>query len=215
MIRRCVSVLINLAIAALVFSIWLIEARRRGGLLLPSGSGRVSMRYFTTLSNLFQGFASLLYAAFVAAALIRRRGAIPHAVALIKYMSTVCVTLTFLTALLYLTPASRDFSGTMLHGTNKFFHLLVPLIAAADIMLFDREGPLSLPDSAIAVAPVLLYGVCYWVNIAVNGVGYGSRSNDWYGFLNKGSAWAPAIYASFLLVTWLIALAERLPRRMP
>ena len=60
---------------------------------------------------------------------------------------------------------------------------------------------------------MIAYGIFYWVNIAVNGVGDGVYSNDWYGFLKAGYIFAPIIYVAFVLIARAIVLVFRIPRR--
>lgn len=212
MTRRRISLTIHLIIASVVAYVW-ISKSLESGWMMRDQYGMSSLQTFTTLSNLFQGMASVLYAVSVGRSMILRRGSIPRAVQVIKYAAAVSVTLTFLTVLFYLGPSRHDMADALFYGHNRYFHFLVPILAATDQAIFDREGILRWADSLIAAVPTVIYGIFYWVNIAVNGVGYGPYSNDWYGFLKFGYGLAPAIYGTFILITWGIALLFRLPRR--
>ena len=59
------------------------------------------------------------------------------------------------------------------------------------------------------VVPVLLYGIFYYGNILLNGVGERPYTNDWYGFTLFGEQLMPLVLAVMLLATWLFALIVR------
>jgi len=212
MIRRGISLAINLVIVCTVAYVWISEARVSGW-MMRDRYGLSSLRTFTTLSNLFQGLASALYAVFVVRSVTLKRDSVPCAVRVVKYAAAVSVTLTFLTVLLYIGPSRHDMADALFYGNNRYFHFMIPILAAVDQVVFDREGVLRWIDSLIAAAPTVVYGIFYWVNIAVHGAGEGPYSNDWYGFLNFGYVYAPIIYGAFILIAWGIALLFRLPRR--
>lgn len=104
---------------------------------------------------------------------LESRESIPGAVRVVKYAAAVSVTLTFLTVLLYIDPTSHDMADAMFHGDNRYSHFLIPILAIVDQCVFDREGVLRRIDSLFATIPVIAYGIFYWINIAVNGVGDG------------------------------------------
>ncbi len=211
-VRRGISLLINLIIAVIVAYVWITEARVSGW-MMRDRTGMSSLRTFTTLSNLFQGLASALYVASVGYSMIHGRESVPRAVRVVKYAAAVSVTLTFLTVLLYIGPSRHDMADALFCGNNRYFHFLVPILAALDQAVFDREGVLRRSDSLIAATPTVVYGILYWGNIAINGAGDGAYSNDWYGFLSFGYVFAPVIYGIFILIAWGVALLFRLPRR--
>ena len=212
MVRRVLSVILNAAIAIVVFTVLFNMTRTRGWLLKDS-AGRSNLRMFTTLSNIFEGIAAAAYVLCALYGLIRGRTSIPRRAVLLKYTATVSVAITFLTALLYLSPAQGDFSGMMFHGTNKFFHFAVPLAAIIDMLFLERDARLTFTESFIPVIPVAAYAVYYVLNLIINGVGRGRGTNDWYGFLMKGVGFAPVVFAVFLLLAWGLALLFRLPVR--
>ena len=192
--RKVLSRGLNLLIAVLVLCAWLsmtLKPGRHGSL---STGGFQNLRYFTVLSNLFQGGVSL------ACAVGRRMGRW-------KYASTVAVALTFFVVLLFLGPAYGY--DSMYTGANFWFHLVVPVLAMVDFLIFDREGSFTIRDSLFTVIPMLAYSLFYVGNLLVNGV----RGNDWYGFAKHGPLSAVAAFLIILATNWAIALLLRLPRR--
>ncbi len=194
MIRRRVSLALELLVAVMTPAAWCLMVFRgnHGGAL--STTGLVSLRYFTVLSNLLAGAASLCCLC------LRRR---PGWLIRLRLTAAAAVALTFLTVLLMLGPLYGFLS--MYRGANLWFHLILPLASCVGFVLLD--GPRPLPRSAAwpAVLPMLLYGLGYCGNILAHGKGQGPATNDWYGFLNWGWAIGAVIFAALGLVTWLSA----------
>ena len=200
-----ISIALNLAIAAVTLFAWLKMALRIDENGVLSAPGLHSLKYFTVLSNLLQGVASLIYAV----ALLT--GGAPLAVRVLKYAATTSVALTFATVVCFLGPVF-GFKG-MYEGANLWFHLLTPVLAALDFVLLDRSGPIPFAASFVAIVPMALYAAFYVTNLLVNGVGEGRHTNDWYGFMRGGWSGAAVIAAVIALGTWAMALLMRLPRR--
>ena len=197
--RRKVSLFINIFIFSAVPVSWYYMFLHHGGLLGALGFG--SLRYFTVLSNILMGAASLVW---VLAALFA--DSVPRWASRLKLVATASVALTFLTVMGFLGPIF-GFPG-MFRGANLFFHLIVPVLALVDFALFGDFVP-TLGETALCVIPMLLYGTVYTVNILLNGI----EGNDLYGFLNWGWAVGAAIFAVLTLVTWLSGMVLRLCAR--
>ena len=97
----------------------------------------------------------------------------PPVVRVVKYVAAVSVTVTFLMVALYIGPSRHDMAAALFCGNNRSFHFLIPLLAIADQVVFDREGIQQCTDSLMAAAPTVVYGIFCRVNIAVNGAGKG------------------------------------------
>ena len=188
--RSALSRILNLLIAALVLWAWLSMTFRLGRHGSLSAGGLQSLRYFTVLSNLFQGGVSL------ACALGADTGRW-------KYASTVAVALTFFVVLLFLGPTYGY--DSMYTGANFWFHLVVPLLAMADFLFLDRGRDYRPRDSLPAILPMLAYSLFYVGNLLANGV----RENDWYGFAKHGPKSAVAAFVIILATNWVIALLLR------
>ena len=175
---------------------------RSAGILSPVGVA--GLKFFTVLSNLFNGLAALLYALWLVPVLLRKRERVPYPLHLLKYVSTAAVALTFLVVVVFLGPHYGF--GSMYTGANLWFHLLLPLISMLEFALLDGFHPLPLRSSLLTLLPPLCYGLAYLVNLLVNGV---SHSTDWYGFVNWGMGVGLGIFAVILLLTWGMALLLR------
>ena len=188
---------LELLIALLAPGAWLLMVfHAHSGPLTSTGLG--SIKYFTVLSNLFAGLSALIFVLAVS----RGRGVSSRLLRL-NLMSTAAVAVTFFTVMCFLGPLYGH--RNLLQGPNLFFHLLIPLMA---MLAFCLMGGEALPRGA-ALPPVLcplVYGVLYYLNICFNGVGLWPDTNDWYGFLNWGTAVGFLIFAFIRLLDWLAAL---------
>ena len=154
-------------------------------------------RFFTVLSNVLSGIASIAVAICWLCC-----GAWPFWALLIKYMGTAAVTVTMLTVLLFLGPTSHDWKG-LLSRADLFMHLICPLIAIVSLLVFEKTARMPAWTIAVGAAPVPVYGVLYMKKVVYSPEE--KRWEDFYGF-NRGGKW----YLSFGLMVLggaLIALA--------
>ena len=210
MARRWITLGVNLALAAIILTVWLKSVFRvdiRGALTAP---GLRSLKYFTVLSNLLQAAASLATSLWLARLLCGRSEALPGAVMALRYAAVTSVALTFFTVAVFLGPPC-GYRG-MYTDSNLWFHLLVPIVSAVDFCFIEREGALPPGAWLWALLPMLLYAVGYTVNLFARGM---APSADWYGFAKGGSLRMALI--SFVtvalstgLLAWLLGLARRI-----
>lgn len=200
--KRRLSLISNIFIAVMVPAAWSIMVFHLFGDGVLTTSGLGSLRYFTVLSNLLAGAASLCYAV----GLLRKTG-ISRWMTALKYVATVAVTLTFLTVIFFLGPLFGF--AFMYQGANLWFHLVIPAVSVLEFCLLDHEHPLPFFYTLLAVLPMAVYGIFYLGNNLINGVGAGETTNDWYGFLLWGLPVGLIIFAALILVTWGAAVLIR------
>ena len=128
--------------------------------------GLGTFRFYTTDSNLLCGISS----AFMLFFLLQRKGeswTFPPSLSLLRYISSVCLALTFFVVLLVLGP-ENGFAHEFLDGTRFFSHLLCPFLSIF-LFLFMEEKRV-LPVSAIgkALGVTLLYAIPLLI---LNGIG--------------------------------------------
>ncbi|MBR1759095.1 MAG: hypothetical protein IJ744_10290 [Lachnospiraceae bacterium] len=201
--KRTIKIIINIAVFVMVAFAWGRMFRGEDGAL--TSRGFVSLKYFTVLSNLLAGIASLVY---VAALL---RGKVGRFVYLLKYAGVTSVGLTFIVVMAFLGPTMGY--RLMFVGSSLYMHLIVPLLAAGEFIFLDHEHEVRMRDTLCAVIPMVLYGIFYVGNILINGVGEGFTSNDWYGFTMFGVDKIWLVYLIVTLVTWGIACGLRAGNR--
>ncbi|MBQ3300537.1 MAG: hypothetical protein IJH04_00025 [Eggerthellaceae bacterium] len=203
--RERVALALNVFIAVMEPVAWGMMVFSRGAAALTA-VGLYSLKYFTVLSNLLLGFASFAYAYCLFKS---TRGGKPvlfwaHC---LKFVATTAVTVTLMTVLVFLGP--RLGYASMFAGANLWFHLVLPVLAIFEFVLLDTSFGLTFRQSLLGVLPTLVYGVFYYGNILLNGVGKWPNTNDWYGFTLFGEQFMPVVMLVMLLLTWVIALVLR------
>lgn len=203
--RQRLALACNIAIIAMVVISWYLI------MLAPSNEplasrGFSALKYFTVLSNTLEGAVSIAYA-WCLVARMRSGRPIPRSIHLLKYVAAVAVALTFATVAVFL--GHLYGYAAMFSGYNLPLHLLVPVAAMIEFCLLDTEYALPLRATFIACIPMVLYGIGYFANIFINGIGVGTRTNDWYGFASAGLQWTPVVFALMFAVTWLLAASLR------
>ena len=190
-------VIINIIIIISSLGAWLVMVFSNGGMLTDTGFR--SLKYFTVLSNIFEGIASIVWINAVRKNDGDRDARIEKAERL-KYMAAVSVALTFMTVMFFLGPLYGYIA--MLSGVNFFLHLVAPVLAIAEC-IFLSGTIYTRRDNRLAVIPMLIYGTLYLANNLINGIGEWPDTNDWYGFLNWGLPIGLVIFAGLCLITWL------------
>ena len=184
---------LNVLLAIAVFGAW--------GRMVVSGEGTLastglsSLKYFTVLSNLLEGFACLYWLAGKGAKGER-----------LKFVATVAVSITFLVVMTFLGPLYGY--PFMFEGANLWLHLLVPVGAILE-QIFLSKGTFDRKDMLFAALPVLFYGAGYLGNILMNGVGEWPDTNDWYSFMMWGYPGAAVIYGGLILISLALGLLFR------
>ncbi len=197
--KKTIRIILNISLFILPLGAWLLMFRGLSGIL--SSRGFMSLRYFTVLSNLLESAASAVWLVCMG---LRRKS---HLAEMLKYTACLCVFLTFITVMVFLGPLFGY--ASMFAGANLWLHLIVPVMAVIEMLLFVRE-PFSLRENLLTVIPVLCYGSVYLGNIIINGRGDSvSGWNDFYGFAAWGIPAGVLIFAGICLVVFGAGLCVR------
>ena len=173
-----------------------------GGLL--SRRGLASLKYYTTLSNIYAGIAAII---MLTALLKKKSGKVPVWTAVLKFSSAVTVSVTFLVTLFFLAPTMGI--GGLYKGELMFLHAVGPVLTVVSFFI-NRELPkMKFSSTFWATLPTILYGAVYCANILLNGVGSDPNTNDWYGFAAAGIRTVPFVYALMVALTWGLAALMR------
>lgn len=197
--RSRIRLIVNVFLVIAVAGSWLYMFAFGEGALASNGIR--SLKYFTTLSNLFVGFASVIW-------LIRtyKDGKAGRRAELIKYIAAASVGLTFITVMVFLGPLYGY--PAMFAGGSLFMHLITPLTALGEV-IFLSDAEYTRKDNLLVIIPPLIYGTFYLGNVYINGFGEWPDYNDWYMFLTWGYPVGMLIFAIACLATWLFGLAMR------
>ncbi len=178
-----------------------------GGAMLSS-IGLKSLRYFTVLSNLLEGLASLLLTIDLARVLRGKKERVSHGLFLLGHVGAVAVSITFWVVMCFLGPRLGYLA--MFKGGNLFLHLINPLLAIAAFFFLDHFDRVEKKELWFSLVPVLIYGIFYLGNVMINGVGTYPDINDFYGFFFAGLPSAAMIYVVLLAASLLIGAVLRL-----
>ena len=208
--KRTPLLIVNILIVLLtVLGVCITQLVRSDGLLIAEGLH--NLKYFTVLSNILEGIASLV----LAVRLIRlRRGradGIPHWMYVLKLVSASAVAVTFFVVALFFGPWVGY--GLLYRDANLFFHLVIPVLAMGEFVALDRFDSVTLGETALCAAPELLYGLGYLLNLLINGIGVWPDTNDFYGFTTWGWGVGFMIFAAILLLGWGAGCLLRLGSR--
>lgn len=193
--RVSISLGLDILLFAMVFASALWMFLSGGRALAVSGIG--FLKFFTVESNLFVGLAAVIAIPFEILLLSEKRIQNPLALRVIYFTAACSTSVTMLTVFLFLGP-TMGFSF-MFQGPNLFMHLLTPIAALVRIVFFENsEEKTPWIFGLFGALPVLIYGIVYLTNIALNN-GYGNPDYDWYGFAKEG------IFLGFLAFAIMIA----------
>ena len=194
--KQRIRLIYNFLMLAFVLFAWLIMFfNTKEGML--TARGFINLKYYTTLSNIF---AAAVAAAWIADHFRKKENS---AMSVWKLMSAAAVGVTFMVVIGFLGPLYGF--GTMYVGSNFFLHLVVPLMAMAEFIIFN-DKKLGMKENLFVMLPPLIYGTVYFINTIING----TEGNDIYGFLIWGYPVGVLIFAGICLVAFIIGLILRL-----
>ena len=158
--------------------------------------GFENLKFFTVESNILAGIAALIDIVYT----VKNKST--KTVAVLKYIAAAAVGLTFLTIAAFLGPLYGH--SHMYHGSNLYFHLIIPLIAMAEFVLLNDQK-MGIRENLYTMIPPFLYGMGYLINILING----AEGNDFYAFTAWGLPIGIVIFAGIVGTTFLLGLLLR------
>ena len=198
--KSAISINLFVGIMSYVAWLWMVFAVSHGGPLADGGVR--SLKFFTVLSNLFNGTICLVFAARLMGS-----GWVTQRLKTWRLMGAAAAGLTFTTVMGFLGPVFGY--QYMFNGPNFFLHFLLPVLSMLSFMLFERAGTIPFRNTLWAMAPVLIYSVGYLGNILLHGAGDWPNRHDFYGFLLWGWPIGVCIAVALVLITWALALIMR------
>ena len=182
------TVIVILAVIGIGF---MVTGRPEEGAL--QATGLENFKFYTVITNVFCGAASLANLIVLAAGKGRGR----DKMSAVKLAAVCGVAITFAVVAFMFGPL-YGYPQFYKRG-NLFFHLLLPLAAMLEFVIVRRPR-MPFWYTVIAAVPTLIYGICYMLNIAVNGIGgEWPDTNDFYAFLSWGWPVGIAIFAGITL----------------
>ncbi|MBP5533766.1 MAG: hypothetical protein J6X68_07350 [Lachnospiraceae bacterium] len=206
--RKKIVVILNVILIVLMiiglFLMFSRHAQRSPGAFIERGFR--NFRYFTILSNVYSGLVAVVYVVLLICKGKAKDGTF---MSILKLTSSAAVGVTFTVVLIFLGPLYGF--GRMYTGSNLIFHLIMPLVAMAEFVMFsafenEEDNNFSLKKCLYAGIPVVLYGSVYLIINIVSGTnGSGQNPNDFYGFLRRGYPVGILIFVVIVLIAIGIA----------
>ena len=191
--KKKVRLIYNIIMTCFVLYAWLIMFfNTEEGML--TARGFINLKFYTTLSNIFAAVVAVIWI------IDHLRKKDNPSIALWKLMSAAAVGVTFTVVIGFLGPLYGF--GTMYVGSNFFLHLVVPVMAMVEFIIFN-EKKMSVKDNLFVIFPPLVYGTVYVINTLINGV----KGNDIYGFLIWGYPIGILIFIVICFAAFMIGLA--------
>ncbi|MBO4887080.1 MAG: hypothetical protein J5589_02045 [Firmicutes bacterium] len=163
---------------------------------LDWAKGWKSLRYFTTLSNVFSAILCLV------AGIIEIAGGYPgDGLMLVKYMSAVSVMVTFTTVMVFLGPIYGYKS--QLSGAGMWVHLFGPLLAMAVFCFLEKTPELGWGQALLGLIPTIVYGSFYLYMVIIRTEKNGGWE-DFYAF-NRGGKW-PISFGAMVVGTGVLCV---------
>ncbi len=143
---------------------------------------------FTVNSNILAAAAMAMVIPYTLDGLRKHNYHLPKWIVVLVYAGVTAVTLTFLISLFVLAPVK----GFVLifSGSRFFLHGVCPVLAFLAFCYFMTSQSITIKDAFLALIPVLIYSVLYYVMVVVIGEENGGW-NDFYGFVTRLPMWIP------------------------
>lgn len=148
-----------------------------------------SFTYFTVLSNILIISVLLIFLIIdLKSYMNKKRRKISNSLYIVKFFSTISITLTFLVFLFILAPS---FKGGLIEaylwcaGGSFCLHLLTPVLAICDFLAFDHNYKEGKSDEYFALIPPFVY-LIFVIVLGQSGYRWGNMIAP-YNFLNYGS----------------------------
>ena len=148
-----------------------------------------SFTYFTVLSNILIIVVLFIFLMIdIKCYLTKKKRKVSNKLYVVKFFSTISITLTFLVFMFLLAPS---FNGGLISaylwcdGGSLCLHFITPLLAIVDFLAFDYDYKEEKYDAYYAIIPPLIYSV-FIVILGQTGYRWGTMTAP-YNFLNYSS----------------------------
>lgn len=166
-------------------------------------------RYFTTLSNMLAATAAVFTIPFAINGLQKKRFVYPRWLFLLHYTGTICTTMTFVFAMVFIYPWNPEFA---VGGTQLYLHVICPIAILISFELVESGYQITKRNTLLCLIPFFIYTLVYVFNVVLLGEANGGWE-DLY-MLNTFVPFyfsLPAVWLlAFLIATLIRLLANHL-----
>lgn len=140
---------------SIIFNILIIVFELIGFIITFNNNGRIPVEYYTEDSNILAFFTSLIFVIYLC---INKE--IPKYLKILKYISVVCLTITFLVVIFILTPMYNfDYNFLLFNGEMFYHHVVCPMLCVISFIFFDKLDIFTKKENFLAVLVTIFYGI--------------------------------------------------------
>ena len=133
-----------------------------GGYLYFIRSGWNFVQFYTEDSNTLALITCLFLAVYEYQMWKGQRSVLPGWIQELKYIATVCLTLTFLVVIFILIPLQGGIGSAyffLINGSMLYHHVICPILAFVSFLWFDPMEKRSRREIGVALLPTLVYAL--------------------------------------------------------
>ena len=153
----CIVTLVCASTSIVLTFIWYVERDR---------SPAEGLRYFTTISNMITLLASTLIIPFAINGIVNKRFVIPKWLSLLFYSGTICTTMVFVFAVVFILPYNPEFA---IGGKQIFLHVVCPIAVFVCFQLVEAKEEYSLKEKLLCLVPFVIYSFVYTIMVVIIG----------------------------------------------
>ena len=115
--------------------------------------------YYTENSNYFSLIVSLIFCGILIYSLIKHKN-LPKFIIILRYMATICLTITFLVVIFLLVPLKPSMASYLiLEDSSLYQHVLCPILSVISFLIFEPAIRLNKREIIWGIIPTIIYGV--------------------------------------------------------
>lgn len=118
-----------------------------------------AFEFYTENSNYIGLITSGIFCVACLIAMLKK-SSIAKWVHILRYIATVCLTLTLIVVLALLIPMMPSMVNELIfNGIGLYYHLICPLLSIVSFVFFERECEFNKKDIYLSLIPTIVYGV--------------------------------------------------------
>lgn len=151
---------------AIILNLLIIVLEIIGVVLSAKKYGIRVFEYYTENSNYFALIVSVIFVVDAILA-IKRKRIVSIWVFVLRFIASVCLTITLVVVLIILVPTQHvTFVEMMFQDSCLYQHLLCPVISLISFLFFENQQKLPKKSILISLLPTIIYGtICIFLNL--------------------------------------------------
>ena len=146
-------------VMAFVFNFLIFVLEVVGLVLSIQRHGMNVFCYYTENSNYFAGIVSAVFCVVVLVCILKKK-LVPNWLHLLRFVSTVCLSITILVVSFVFVPMfPKTAELMMLQNSNLYEHFLCPMLSIMSFVLLENQVKLSKISVVFSLVPTIVYGV--------------------------------------------------------